>query len=1160
MMMHQSSRVAHQSAIPLASVSQAQGRQQHHSRTVTRLPVENGASNPGQDHPAKGSQQQYAKFRSNRSASSSRVVSGLKAQIDVAPKVDCRRKSQVRLGPKGGAGLPEDDSFATDRIPKMELLKVNYVHLKSEEEQSKTKSADNEKKKASSVGGGDRKKASSSTVVVCGGKISGGGKVTGNANNTQPGAPTSCSVQKTDAKQSSNAATSKDGETNDGNQDEVGKSKYLVYKKHNGFGTSAPSAAECGTTGAKLQYINDSDIKIKALAKKKYGMLFENKKKSKLETVQYYFDSRGYERYVDNKLYGVINEKNNQPPDVTPAPAKSGDAQHKRLSWDVRQHNRPSMMRVINQSPAAKKCANVILMNHQTSVKPLSAEAPDVLGGSGGGGGGGGGLKQENCRMFKLQKSHTSTNLLTRHRSMNDIHRINQLFQETRADPDPFPGPPLSSTHGVSPSRESGSRDQSTTNGSGPPPAAPVHRFEKHRKSEQTKYLVHKRLSARYKTECNLPNTMQIPTPPSPEVVLSSGLTGEDTISKRIRQIIDGQDKIGSTETVDQEPVEQQLQDQQLVTQRQKHLQQQRHLHHTSHANSPGSKKLRQLSKSKSAEKLISDGAHATDEHDQTMNGKTLTTCGYKNCKFSNCPMSSASSSSSASSTASMTTCSTTANVAASCVKPNCTHPRMSDQLDSVHCGKRTSIVINDDDDVTMALVECDQVAERKQDKFVINNILNNGKLNEKVSNVNRSKDNGDDLRIIVSSKIKEIDLESNRMIIEKCVASPPPTAGIVGSRQKFWNQQNQRNIKLKNNPQTKPYDDKININNKIKNEENNSIKIFISSNSEGNSCSNFASEPVSLVSTVAASNSNRSSLCSYSSTSSCGSTGSDSDKDDGYCDQSERSVSPEKQQPSSIVSTISNASSSSSTVCSESTNISSVTCTKSLPNSGHSSSLAIAPNRYTSKTSIRLGCDGTLFLNNGYLDEVESFPSSVVIADSGGNDGACGSDGQPASSVCCCRRRQQSVCLVRSVDARSLHNSVPECDKYTASAITCSNAVTAGVVVKSKSGHCTCAKNQKNAHHKIESFSPRPRSIEGPLDSGISISSDTVITSSDSDLNLQSQTDADERKLKRGHVLAELLETERIYVAEMGSILRVSLRQLYTQHYTEIVRVYSSH
>lgn len=33
---------------------------------------------------------------------------------------------------------------------------------------------------------------------------------------------------------------------------------------------------------------------------------------------------------------------------------------------------------------------------------------------------------------------------------------------------------------------------------------------------------------------------------------------------------------------------------------------------------------------------------------------------------------------------------------------------------------------------------------------------------------------------------------------------------------------------------------------------------------------------------------------------------------------------------------------------------------------------------------------------------------------------------------------------------------------------------------------------------------------------------------------------DVEARRLKRGHVLAELLETERIYVAEMGSILKV--------------------
>lgn len=38
-------------------------------------------------------------------------------------------------------------------------------------------------------------------------------------------------------------------------------------------------------------------------------------------------------------------------------------------------------------------------------------------------------------------------------------------------------------------------------------------------------------------------------------------------------------------------------------------------------------------------------------------------------------------------------------------------------------------------------------------------------------------------------------------------------------------------------------------------------------------------------------------------------------------------------------------------------------------------------------------------------------------------------------------------------------------------------------------------------------------------------------------------------RRLKRGHVLTELLETERIYVSEMSSILKVSksIHQVYS-------------
>uniref|UniRef100_A0A1B0GLU5 DH domain-containing protein n=1 Tax=Phlebotomus papatasi TaxID=29031 RepID=A0A1B0GLU5_PHLPP len=68
---------------------------------------------------------------------------------------------------------------------------------------------------------------------------------------------------------------------------------------------------------------------------------------------------------------------------------------------------------------------------------------------------------------------------------------------------------------------------------------------------------------------------------------------------------------------------------------------------------------------------------------------------------------------------------------------------------------------------------------------------------------------------------------------------------------------------------------------------------------------------------------------------------------------------------------------------------------------------------------------------------------------------------------------------------------------------------------------------------------------MEGPPDSGISINGDTGSSpdSDNSSQQSQNQSDVEARRLKRGHVLAELLDTERIYVAEMGSILKVSLQ-----------------
>ncbi|XP_037904772.1 guanine nucleotide exchange factor DBS isoform X5 [Hermetia illucens] len=83
-----------------------------------------------------------------------------------------------------------------------------------------------------------------------------------------------------------------------------------------------------------------------------------------------------------------------------------------------------------------------------------------------------------------------------------------------------------------------------------------------------------------------------------------------------------------------------------------------------------------------------------------------------------------------------------------------------------------------------------------------------------------------------------------------------------------------------------------------------------------------------------------------------------------------------------------------------------------------------------------------------------------------------------------------------------------------------------------------------------------RPRSMDGVLDSGISLNGDTG-SSPDSDISaqhLQNQPDTEARRLKRGHVLTELLETERIYVTEMASILRGYRDQMVSEEMASLV------
>ncbi|XP_073846687.1 uncharacterized protein isoform X2 [Musca autumnalis] len=77
-----------------------------------------------------------------------------------------------------------------------------------------------------------------------------------------------------------------------------------------------------------------------------------------------------------------------------------------------------------------------------------------------------------------------------------------------------------------------------------------------------------------------------------------------------------------------------------------------------------------------------------------------------------------------------------------------------------------------------------------------------------------------------------------------------------------------------------------------------------------------------------------------------------------------------------------------------------------------------------------------------------------------------------------------------------------------------------------------------------------RPRSMDCAMDSGVSLNGDNGCNSDAG----ESQQDMEARRLKRGHVLSELLETERIYVSEMSSILKGYCDQMHSEEMMHLV------
>lgn len=213
--------------------------------------------------------------------------------------------------------------------------------------------------------------------------------------------------------------------------------KYLVYKrKHSIFGTSKD------TSGEKLKYVSDNDKPTSVDAvmqskenKKKYLIFDSKKSSSKLETIQYYFDNKSYEKYVDNKLYGnKLNQKLLPPPpmqqkeEIEEDDYCDSDADTNKnfervsRSWEYRDNTKTeSKLKLFESRHDTNKNKFSTNTSSSKSEDSGASSCSEVS------------LKRQNCRLTPHQKFTTSKSIgdLTS-KTSHDVKRINQLFENAK--------------------------------------------------------------------------------------------------------------------------------------------------------------------------------------------------------------------------------------------------------------------------------------------------------------------------------------------------------------------------------------------------------------------------------------------------------------------------------------------------------------------------------------------------------------------------------------------------------------------------------------------------------------------------------------------------------------------------------------------------------
>lgn len=182
-----------------------------------------------------------------------------------------------------------DADYVDQNIPKMELLKLNYLS-RSRNNLANTNDANvqlRNKKRAPSKQQLYQRSHSEGLLKVS--ELSKLSATTNGATKQKVSPPTTTNVVQSTKTQPLPMP-----------KPQTNPLKYTVYKKHNSCDQTAALNNE------KLQYTNDDAI---FKARRKYSM-FEGRKRSTSDNIQFYFDSRSYEQHVDNKMYGILMANN----------------------------------------------------------------------------------------------------------------------------------------------------------------------------------------------------------------------------------------------------------------------------------------------------------------------------------------------------------------------------------------------------------------------------------------------------------------------------------------------------------------------------------------------------------------------------------------------------------------------------------------------------------------------------------------------------------------------------------------------------------------------------------------------------------------------------------------------------------------------------------